>query len=142
MSPVTHTTHTNIKSCTYHRFKPLPFTPPISGPDIRITLNSRITFTGMCQSSHIIIFLELAIGSFRISQRKNIMKFLQIHRSSDIRLYKPGPDGSYFHYSVLPPPVHGFRIKEIHQPFCLCSGIQNISLLTRLIQQMIFRAII
>ena len=96
----------------------------------------------MCQSSHIIIFLELAIGSFRISQRKNIMKFLQIHRSSDIRLYKPGPDGSYFHYSVLPPPVHGFRIKEIHQPFCLCSGIQNISLLTRLIQQMIFRAII
>ena len=142
MSPVTYTTHTDIKSCTYHRFKPLPFTPPVSGPDIRITLNSRITFTGMCHPPHIIIFLKFTIGCFRISQRKNIMKSFQVHRPSDIRLHKLSPDGSYFHYSILPPPIYRFRIKEIHYSFCLCSGIQHISLFTRLIQQMIFRAII
>lgn len=80
------TTHTNIKSCTYHQFKPLPFTQSQHYKD-----NAEFP-----HSLHSIIFLKFTIETLPHKLKENNYENNRVHRSSDIGFHKLNRrNGSY-----------------------------------------------
>src|SRR6476660_5345271 len=78
MGPVADSGKANIQSGFYYRTKVLPLTWPVACENVRVSLNTCITFARLIYAPDTIVLLKFFVRCFCICKREKVVKFWYI----------------------------------------------------------------